>query len=719
LSVSPKNDKEEHKNQRRILLIIGAIVIIDGEDEEEDDGDEPLMHLAFFFDPDCGSCQEALEFLPGVKERYPNLEVHEFDTSNEENFNLSEDFAKTYNVPSEDRIEPMFFIGNHFLVYDESVKVEKLDEVLDIYDGDEVPLWPEWDVRLTMHLVFFYDERCPSCQDAIAFLPEVISEYPNLEVHEYNTKGFDVGYTLMKDFSDAYNIPSGERVEPLFFIGEHYLTSPESTGKDNLTAVLDLYDGRDVPLWPDWNLTWTTQLALFYDPDSSEGQDTLTLVSSLDASHVRLQTYDLSKGLVNETLFEEFLSYYEIDEDDVNSAVFIGKDSFIEDGITFENLNDSIFKNPGVNTQLPEIGLQGDDEGNICVVVFLSPTCADCDEAMRYLNEMELENPEIKVTKFSSKEKDYENWRHSYFDHFDVDEDDRGGFLAVFIGDDHFTTTRDLKEDFPDSLERYEDGVACPDVEYDPDAAESIFKKFTPLLVGLAGLVDGINPCAFATMIFFITYLSSSGRNRKQILAVGISFTVGVFLTYFLLGMGLYRGFQSLSGVDAIASLIYPITGVVALIFGILSLYDYQKIKAQKKGEQVLQLPKPIKKLTGRFIKHQVQVSYLTVLAVFTGIGISLFEFLCTGQIYLPTIIVMTGVSEHQTEATLYLLLYNVMFILPLIVIFTWVYYGSGSDKLQEVLNRRRATIKLLTALMFFVLAGVMFFLSLELYGLI
>ena len=116
-------------------------------------------------------------------------------------------------------------------------------------------------------------------------------------------------------------------------------------------------------------------------------------------------------------------------------------------------------------------------------------------------------------------------------------------------------------------------------------------------------------------------------------------------------------------------------------------------------------------------IKHQVKVSHLTVLAVFTGIVISLFEFLCTGQVYLPTIVYMTGVSEHQSEATLFLIFYNIMFILPLIIIFSSVYYGAGSDRLQDTLDKRRALIKFLTAIMFLVLAVVMFYLSAEIYG--
>ena len=56
------------------------------------------------------------------------------------------------------------------------------------------------------------------------------------------------------------------------------------------------------------------------------------------------------------------------------------------------------------------------------------------------------------------------------------------------------------------------------------------------------GLVDGINPCAFATIIFLVCCLAGMGRGRLQILAVGTSFTVGVFLAYLLMGIGAQGG---------------------------------------------------------------------------------------------------------------------------------------------------------------------------------
>jgi hypothetical protein len=57
-------------------------------------------------------------------------------------------------------------------------------------------------------------------------------------------------------------------------------------------------------------------------------------------------------------------------------------------------------------------------------------------------------------------------------------------------------------------------------------------------------------------------------------------------------------------------------------------------------------------------------------------------------------------------QALLYLLLYNLAFILPLIVVFGLAYFGTTSERLGVFIHRRTAAVKLATALLFVVLAG-------------
>ena len=74
-------------------------------------------------------------------------------------------------------------------------------------------------------------------------------------------------------------------------------------------------------------------------------------------------------------------------------------------------------------------------------------------------------------------------------------------------------------------------------------AAKAAVARRTSRLLTLigAGLFDGFNPCAFATVILFVSMLAAAGRDRRTILAIGISFIVAVFVTYYALGVAFFK----------------------------------------------------------------------------------------------------------------------------------------------------------------------------------
>jgi cytochrome b561 len=76
------------------------------------------------------------------------------------------------------------------------------------------------------------------------------------------------------------------------------------------------------------------------------------------------------------------------------------------------------------------------------------------------------------------------------------------------------------------------------------------------------------------------------------------------------------------------------------------------------------------------------------------GFLVSILESLCTGQVYLPTIVFMTRAPAMRSAAIGYLLLYNVMFILPLVGILALTFLGVRSETLGRLLRRRLAAVK-------------------------
>ena len=236
------------------------------------------------------------------------------------------------------------------------------------------------------------------------------------------------------------------------------------------------------------------------------------------------------------------------------------------------------------------------------------------------------------------------------------------------------------------------------------------FGRFSILGIIAAGLLDGVNPCAFATIIFFVSYLLFLGRRRRDIVLMAVAFISAVFIAYFLIGVGAYNLLKYLVGYEIIARIIFFSFGIVAIILGFLSLRDYGCARRGEFGKMLLQLPLGIKQRIHRDIKEKTAVRGIIIGSFLAGLIISLLEFSCTGQIYLPTITFMISRVGWRLKPILSLLVYNVMFVVPLIVI-ALLAVTFTTQRVIKSLSSKIPTIKLLTALLFFIL-GVLLILS-------
>jgi hypothetical protein len=189
---------------------------------------------------------------------------------------------------------------------------------------------------------------------------------------------------------------------------------------------------------------------------------------------------------------------------------------------------------------------------------------------------------------------------------------------------------------------------------------------------------------------------------------VGLGFSGAVFVTYLLIGFGILSFIQHFSFLPLFSRIVYILTIAFALVLGILSLYDYIQLKRGRPSEMKLQLPDFLKKRIHQTIREESKSTRYFLAAIAAGFIVSLLEFTCTGQVYLPTILFVTNIPSIRANAISYLVLYNLMFIIPLLIIFGVVYWGVTSEQLAFFLKKRASSIKLFTSLLFFALAGIL-----------
>ena len=231
-------------------------------------------------------------------------------------------------------------------------------------------------------------------------------------------------------------------------------------------------------------------------------------------------------------------------------------------------------------------------------------------------------------------------------------------------------------------------------------AAAALTERLAVLPVLVAGLIDGINPCAFTTLIFLLASLALAGRGRREVLLIGALFSAAVFFTYFLIGLGFFAALRAANAVPVISTVLRWVLVAVLAVFAGLSVYDYTRIRAGRPTEILLQLPTVLKKRIHSSIRSRARAAALAGSSVVLGFLVSIFEFACTGQVYLPTLAYLVRI-DHRLSAVLLLALYNLCFILPLLVVFAGSYLGVSSARITAAFQKHMGKVKLGLAVVF------------------
>jgi cytochrome c-type biogenesis protein len=203
-----------------------------------------------------------------------------------------------------------------------------------------------------------------------------------------------------------------------------------------------------------------------------------------------------------------------------------------------------------------------------------------------------------------------------------------------------------------------------------PNAPAEAMHAYLPALtlpaVIVAGVVDGLNPCAFTVLLLFITALlatlqagpgGSGNMNsiRLRILGMGSIYIVAIFLTYLALGVGLLQSMDFFTRQHLPARF----GALLAILFGLWMLKDFflpdwgWRLQAPSKVTQI-----------ARQSARQATVPALIV----GGFLIGLCTVPCSGAVYLA-VLSLLALQPTALLGYSYLVLYNVVFILPLVVI--------------------------------------------------
>ena len=219
-----------------------------------------------------------------------------------------------------------------------------------------------------------------------------------------------------------------------------------------------------------------------------------------------------------------------------------------------------------------------------------------------------------------------------------------------------------------------------------------------PIIIG-ASLIDGINPCAFGVLIFLLAYLAKTTKKKSKMLVNGFVYIFAVFLTYLFAGLLLLPIIQSLGSFSVYS---YVVLAVIVVIAGLLEIKDYFWYG---KGFSLSIFPSEAERIK----KYVSSVSGNPLTAFALGVFVALVELPCTGAVYLAVLALMsfTGITVSNI---LFLVIYNVIFVIPLVVILLLVYRQSSTVKFEKWRQKHKALMRLATGLVLLALGLWMIF---------
>ncbi len=297
---------------------------------------------------------------------------------------------------------------------------------------------------------------------------------------------------------------------------------------------------------------------------------------------------------------------------------------------------------------------------------------------------------------------------------------------SLFVGTRFFSGEDDIREglqayletapvDELESLPIAKGGAAGAAQENTPEIGAGVAATFaqnpaSPLIVGF---LNGLTPCSLSMLLFFISLMMA---RETSILLMGLLYCTGKFATYLLLGTTFYRALDHLSAPWLNDLLRWGMLAAV-LLFAVFNLLDMRAAAGSRYDRIRLQLPVGVRKMNHHLIKRLSSVTkpgFLLPLALVLGVATSLGEFLCTGQLYLASILMMVHGNAASASAVpagagnpdgmvalVRLLAYNFAFILPPLITTLLLHFGRGIFQVSEFFRINMKWVKLANGVIF------------------
>jgi cytochrome c biogenesis protein CcdA len=345
---------------------------------------------------------------------------------------------------------------------------------------------------------------------------------------------------------------------------------------------------------------------------------------------------------------------------------------------------------------------------DVCFYYFHGIGCSHCARADPFIEEIKLQEGVVVG--------DYEVYQNQsnarllveYFDAFNIPINNRG-VPIVFINGVYLIGDTSIIDNLNNIIDSNSQGLECPSLTNESKIGlssesssiqENDLSSISLATIITAGLADSINPCAIAVLLIMLGSLITVIKDKKKAALSGFAFILSIYIVYFLFGLGLFSAIQT----TGISFWVYKIIGIVAILVGLFNIKDFFWYGG---GGFRMEIPMSWRSTLQKLLKSVTS----PIGAFFMGFLVCLFELPCTGG---PYFFVIGLLAEKATQATAIpiLLLYNLCFVFPLVIINSLFYY-YGKSTIKKADNWKEKNIKnihLVTGIIMIILGIIVMF---------
>ncbi|PIV10182.1 MAG: hypothetical protein COS49_01840 [Candidatus Portnoybacteria bacterium CG03_land_8_20_14_0_80_41_10] len=222
-----------------------------------------------------------------------------------------------------------------------------------------------------------------------------------------------------------------------------------------------------------------------------------------------------------------------------------------------------------------------------------------------------------------------------------------------------------------------EDCYHCQSIS--PNFLQELPDDFTLIKIVSLAAVDAVNPCTLAVLgLMLVTILTYNPAKKRNVILAGLAFVFSVFVMYFFYGLIIVGSFQLLNALKVIQFWLYKIVALGAIVLGFLKIRDFFRAKAVcRVNPGVERILLKITSPKGAFL---------------AGALVTIFLLPCTIGPYIICggILCQLGILKSLP----WLLLYNLIFVLPMLAVVFIVYFGLR--KIEDIHSWQARNIKYL-----------------------